>query len=61
MRTRRRPFARVPMMRIAAIVLLLAAQTAFGQQLFRLEKSADAMGATFTSRGVATGSAPKLS
>jgi thiamine biosynthesis lipoprotein len=34
-------------MRTATLTLLLA-PVAFGQQLFRLEKSADAMGATFT-------------
>jgi thiamine biosynthesis lipoprotein len=32
----------------AALALLLAAPAAFGQELLRLEKSADAMGATYT-------------
>jgi thiamine biosynthesis lipoprotein len=35
-------------LRTTRIAILLLAPAAFGQQLFRLEKSADAMGATFT-------------
>jgi thiamine biosynthesis lipoprotein len=36
------------LMRVAALALLLVVPAAFGQELLRLEKSADAMGATYT-------------